>query len=409
MERHLKSGLALLMISYFGACAPVSFDTLPENKSDNVVTRCVGSTCFYDITEEKTVGEGLVDILIVNDNSGSMSFEQNKMATAFSGFLTSIDNLDYRIAMTTTDVSNTAGWAGSNVAYNPPGPYNQNGALQDGRLIDFSSGLKYLERSNSNKQNLFNATVRRPETAVCEASIARRDNPTQCPSGDERGIVAAGLTIRNYLGQFTRPTAHLAVIVLSDEDERGVSRYNPCHYGPNHPNGNSYPGSAADRTNCEAIKSAYLFEAADEPQAMVDSFRSLYPSKTMSVHSIIVRPGDTGCRTAQTGQVPGASQPVLGFEGYAYKRLSDLTGGVVGNICASNYTSQLQDIGYTIGEQVTSLPFRCRPVDDQFEVLYSGQPAASGTYSADFATMVLSINTSLSPTTKVTLKYTCSK
>lgn len=392
MERHLKSGLAILMISYFGACAPVSFDTLPENKSDNVVTRCVGSTCFYDITEEKTVGEGLVDILIVNDNSGSMSFEQNKMATAFSGFLSSIDSLDYRIAMTTTDVSNTAGWAGSNNAYNPAGPYNQYGALQDGRLIDFSPGMKFLARTTANKENLFNTTVRRPETAQCESS-----GFTQCPAGDERGIVAAGLTIKNFMGQFSRPTAHLAVIVLSDEDERGVSKYNPCNYT-----------GAADRSNCEAIKSAYPFEAADEPQAMVDSFRSLYPNKTMSVHSIIVKPGDIACRTAQTGQV-AAPMPVLGQEGYAYDRLSKLTGGVVGNICASNYTTQLQDIGYTIGEQVTSLPFRCRPIDDQYEVLFSGQPAASGTYSADFATMVLSINTNLSPTTKVTLKYTCSK
>lgn len=394
MERQLKAGIAILMISYFGACAPVKFDTAPENKSDNVVIRCEGSACFYDVTEEKTVGAGLVDILIVNDNSGSMSFEQAKMATAFSGFLTSIDSLDYRIAMTTTDVADTRQRIGSvtNLGYNPPGPYNGYGALQDGRLIEFGSGLKYLERSTPNKQTLFDGAVKRPETIQCETS-----GFTQCPSGDERGIVAMGMTIQNYLSQFARPTAHLAVIVLSDEDERGVSKYNPCNYS-----------NSGDRSNCEAIKVNYPFEAADEPQAVVDSFRSLYPNKTMSVHSIVVKPGDIACRTAQTGQVP-APTPVLGQEGYAYAKLTTMTGGILGNICESNYTSQLQNIGYTIGEQVTSLPFRCRPVDDKFQVLYNGVAAATNTYSADFNTMVLSIKTALNPATKVTLKYSCAK
>lgn len=399
MERQLRAIFAILMISYFGACAPVTFDTVPENKGDNVVVRCEGAECFYDITEEKTVGEGLVDILIVNDNSGSMSFEQTKMANAFSGFLTSINNLDYRIGMTTTDVADLRRKVGTvdNHGYNPSGPYNGYGALQDGKLIDFGSGQKYLSRTTHNKETLFNNTIRRDETSVCEASIARGDNPTQCPSGDERGIYAATLSVKNHVSAFARPTAHLAVIILSDEDERGVSKYNPCNYS-----------GSADKSNCEGIKSGYPFETMDEPQNFVDTFRSLYPNKTVSVHSIIVRPGDISCRNAQTGQVP-ASMPVLGFEGYAYSKLSQLTGGIVGNICASNYTSQLQDIGYTIGEQVTSLPFRCRPVNDQFEVSYSGQPANPSTYSANFSTMVLNVSANLSPATKVTLKYTCSK
>lgn len=394
MERQLRAVFAILMISYFGACAPVTFDTVPENKSDNVVVRCEGTECYYDITEEKTVGEGLVDILIVNDNSGSMSFEQAKMASAFSGFLTSINNLDYRIGMTTTDVSDTRQRIGtvSNLGYNPPGPYNGNGALQDGKLIDFGSGQKYIDRSTYNKETLFNNTVRRPETATCENS-----GFTQCPSGDERGIYAATLSVKNHVTAFARPTAHLAVIILSDEDERGVSKYNPCNYS-----------GSADKSNCEAIKSGYPFETMDEPQNFVDTFRSAYPNKTVSVHSIIVKPGDISCRNAQTGQVP-APMPVLGQEGYAYAQLTSLTGGVLGNICESNYTSQLQNIGYTIGEQVTSLPFRCRPLNDQFEVSYSGQVASPSTYSANFSTMVLNVNASLSPTTKVTLKYTCSK
>lgn len=404
LERQAKAVLAILMISYFGACAPVKFDTVPAEGDKVVTPRCEGSTCYYDIVEEKTVGEGLVDILIVNDNSGSMSFEQAKMSSAFTGFLSSLEvqGLNYRIAMTTTDVSDTRQRINNvtNMAYNPPGPYNStpgsigpswDGAFQDGKLISFASGVRYLDRNTPNKQTLFDTTIKRPETALCESSRFEK-----CPSGDERGIVAAGLTMKNYAAQFMRPAAHFAVIMLADEDERGVSKYNPCNYT-----------GVADKQNCEAIKAAYPFQAADEPQGFVDSFRSLFPNKTMSFHTIIVRPGDTSCRGAQTGQV-AAPMPVLGQEGYAYKMVRDLVGGVDGNICASNYTSQLQDIGYTIGDKVTSLPFRCRPIGDNYEVYFSGVRATSG-FSASFETMALTVTADLDALAKVTLKYTCAK
>jgi hypothetical protein len=205
------------------------------------------------------------------------------------------------------------------------------------------------------------------------------------------------------MSQFARPAAHFAVIVLSDEDERSVSKLNPCNYSV-----------SADKNNCEAVKAAFPTTGL-EPQNFVDTFRSLNPSKTMNVHSIIVKPTDLACRSAQTGQVP-ANPPVLGFEGYSIAKLSQLTGGIIGNICESNYTNQLQQIGYSIGDDVKSLPFRCRPVDDKFTVTYtntlngSSTTAAANTYTADFVTkMTLTINVALDPSTKVTLKYSCLK
>ncbi len=388
MVRHLKAGFAILMISYFGACAPVGFDTAPENKGENVVVRCVGATCFYDVTEEKTVGEGLVDILIVNDNSGSMSFEQAKMANAFSGFLTSISNLDYRIAMITTDSGLSSG----------PSPYNGNGAFQGGKLIEFAPGMKYLERATYNKETLFNETINRKETKDCETS-----GFTQCPSGDERPVVTMTMAVQQSMAQFVRPKAHFAVIVLSDEDERSVSKYNPCNYSV-----------SADKNNCEGVKAAFPFQPIDEPQAFVDAFRAAAPSKTMSVHSIIVKPGDLTCRSAQNNQIPGSG--VLGFEGYTIARLSGMTGGVIGNICESNYTNQLQQIGFTIADNVVSLPFRCRPFEDKFTVTYTHAitkavtTAPPGDYTADFINkMTLVVNANLDPMTKVTLKISCAK
>ena len=80
---------------------------------------------------------GKVDVLFVNDNSASMSWEQARIADRFVNFVQQLDGtgIDYRIGMVTTDVSSSS---------NQPRAINQNGALQDGRLISFSSGMKFL-------------------------------------------------------------------------------------------------------------------------------------------------------------------------------------------------------------------------------------------------------------------------
>ncbi|MDX9731055.1 MAG: hypothetical protein RBT63_04735 [Bdellovibrionales bacterium] len=370
MKRQLRLAAVIGLISYFGACAPVKFDVAAEDDSKgdpSVAVRCEGSECFYDVTEERTVGQGLVDILIVNDNSGSMLHEQQKMASAFAGFLGQLESrdLNYQIAMTTTDVTGSNG----------------------GALLSFgSSGLKVLKNSTPNNVGLFNETIQRSETA----------------SGDERGIYAAKLAIEKYRNQFMRPTAHLAVIVLSDEDEGSVSEYNKCDGF----SGNGMlSASQVAFNNCGWMKDLELANTAFRgmPDKFVDSFRSIYPNKTMSWHSIVV--SSHACRNEQS--MGGGT--FLGQIGAAYIKLSQMTGGIVGNICASNYTSQLTDIGYSIGEKVVSLPFRCRPVGDTYQVLYGGQPASSGTYSADFNAMTLSVNASLAPGTKITLKYACMK
>jgi len=390
MNHQLRLALAIGMISYFGACAPVKFETLPKD-GKGVVTRCENQVCTDTYTEERMVGEGLVDILIVNDNSGSMSFEQAKMANAFTGFIDSLGSLNWRLAMTTTDISSPAGTRPDSYLYNPSTAYNGYGALQDGKLIDFGGGQKYLagspaststERANNNSK--FNATIKRQETINCESS-----GFTQCPSGDERGIFAANLALQNHAGQFARPTAHFAVVILSDEDERGISSYNP-----------------STDSNDMQVKQMYPLESMDHPQTLIDRSRSLFPEKTMSVHSIIVRPGDSSCFNSQIGQVAG-NPWIRGSYGFAYQHLSQLTGGVVGNICASNYTTQLQQIGMTIQNQVTSIPFRCRPINDDYDVTFTPQPASAVNVTADFSRMLLKIDSVLPPMTKVKLTYTC--
>lgn len=65
-----------------------------------------GYTVVVDTYTQGTQTGGLADILFVVDNSGSMSEEQTKLGNSFSTFINWLvgANVDYRIAVTTTDM-----------------------------------------------------------------------------------------------------------------------------------------------------------------------------------------------------------------------------------------------------------------------------------------------------------------
>jgi hypothetical protein len=380
-----KTGAACIVFSYFAACSPVKFEKAPEPacgaEGIACVQKCSGDSCFQDYAVDRTVGEGMVDVLFVDDNSGSMSYEQSKMADRFPDFLASLANLDYRVAITTTDVSNKYTSTPIGVK-NRAGAFNGNGALQDGNLISFGT-TSYLDRSTPNKEALFNQEIKRNETIHCEQS-----GYTECPSSDERGIFAANLVLDRTASQFMRPVAHLAVIFLTDEDERGMSDQRSAH-------------DDDDR----ALIQMYPVENYDLPDTFLSRFKSRYPGKTVSAHSIIVRPGDSGCVQAQSAQ----GSFVRGVEGYSYAKLSQDTGGIIGSICDADYGAQLRDIGNYLQKQVLSLPFACRPEGDAFKITLDPQPAGNIDAEADFTNMQLNIKTPLAPLTKVHLEYRCVK
>jgi len=401
MRGQKRAALAVMM-AYFGACAPVEFDAIPYEPGGQVVTRCEGDTCFYDITETRRVADGKVDVLIVNDNSGSMSPEQRKMADAFQGFLAGLGTQDYRIAMITTDVASAPGTLPSSPSYIPE---VNGGLLQNGRLIEFAPGVRFLDRSTPGAQTLFNQTVVRQETLNFETSGYR-----DCPAGVEQGILAAGLAVRDHAASFLRSDASFAVIVLSDEDERGVSPYNPAYNALNSSDrlfwDTHFPfrlGASGQTGLFASMTGEYTMR---DPNRFVSDFKAKFPSKQMTWHSIIVKPGDSSCLSAQNGQ--NNNPNMRGAFGSAYAKLSQMTGGVVGDICQSDYTSQLRDIGSTLAT-LAPITFRCRPINDQYTLTVNGQPALAGVASVNFQMdpMLLRFNQTLPASSVVELKYTC--
>lgn len=374
------------VFSYFAACAPVKFSadtvaTCGTNGAAPCIQKCVGLSCINSYSAEQVVATPLVDILIVDDNSGSMSPHQVKFASAFSGFIAQLDSaqLDYRLAITTTDISNKYSPSGMNSS-NGPDAFNGMGALQDGNLISFAANTSFISNTVPNRDALFMNTIKRDETVHCEQS-----GYNECPSDDERAIFALNLATDNSLSQFVRPTAHMAVIILANEDERGLSD----------------PRSIKS-DNDKALINLFPLETNDLPATFISKFQSKFPSKTLAVHSIIVKPGDTACLSSETHP----AQYIVAKEGYSYSSLSTSTGGLQLSICDSNYTANLKAISDAIQADAISLKFQCRPIGDHYTVSYTPQPAVLPNSTPDWSTLSLRFD-KMPAGTKVKLSYDC--
>lgn len=368
-----------LAVGFYVGCSPAKFDVSTANCNSD--TSCVVVDGKYSYNYSVTAGAGKVDILIVDDNSASMSFEQKRLAPRFANFIQNLDTkkVDYRIAITTTDVS-----GGS--------------FPQGGKLITMGDGSSFITPKQTNRVSLFNNAIQRPETRNCENWIANylRDHGASsintssysagysqnCPSGDERGIYAANLVVQNNPGSFIRRDAHLSIIFLSDEDER---------------------------SGLYLTSAGYKLTSMDQPGILTSNVRSyLGDSKynSLSVHSIVVK--DNSCLNSQNDQVLGdvpneaTRGLVTGSIGTVYLTFAQSSWGIAADICSSDYTTQLGQIQTNIESRIKDIMLNCSNPTD-LEVNVSGSTVAHSVSGN-----VLSFNQYLAAGTTVSLSYKCS-
>lgn len=272
-------------------------DTAPD------VTQCVkdnfaGQSKNISVKENKDV-----DILFVVDNSGSMEQEQKDIGKKINGFLSKIKDLNWRIALTTTD-------AGANTKDHDKiaRPWG------DGQFRPFDSltGSEYMLRSDTHS------------ASAAQTKLSYAIDVGIHGSGTERGINASYRAIERSSaasspnGKFFRQDARLAIVIISDEDEcsKGVSE-------------------------CSA-------QAKSHPENLISFIQSRYgSSKVFNVNSIIL---DETCTTG-------------GNIGHTYRKLSQLTGGQIGPVCASDYTALLGKIGDKVVDLVKSITLSCAARD----------------------------------------------
>ncbi len=399
MKYILQLMLVCMPLIWITNCTKQEFRSIPTGNCDDInkqhgsgsCHQCTGNDCNggSDGTVSAlsyTVKACKADILFVVDNSGSMYSEQVELAGRFPNFLNALADLDYHIAVTTTDVS-----ASPN---NPSDKLNGYGAFWDGKLIKFPNGKYFIQNSDSSKQSEFEHTVEREETRGC-------DNGGPCPSGDERGVYAATLAVSNAASRgnlgstkFFRTDSHLAVVVLSDENER------------------SNGGSIAD---------GYDLEAKDKPEALVNAVRGVFgASKLFSVHPIVVQSklttynhqNDTSCNAIQNNQQSGIDfdrygtiYEQLAVAGTALSSMGNIVQGFSGSICQGNFTSILQDIGEVINRNVGTIQLACKKASS-VKVLINNVALSSSEYSIDSKNRVV-LKTTPTCDESVTIKYNC--
>jgi hypothetical protein len=270
----------------------IATDSL-NNRSEKSVSFKVTSLYKRLVKSIRVFENKKVDILIVDDNSGSMESKQKSMASRVKNFIDVVHGLDWQIGVTTTDPRSSVSWG-------------------DGKLVPMK-GLSntYILNSSMNEadaRTILSNTIQRSETG----------------SGLEQGILVTYRALeRGQSGpgpnrDLIREGAHLAVVLISDEDE-----------------------SANEMRN--------------DPNNLLKYIQSTYKEqKNFSFHSIIIRPGDQACLNKYSS---GGSR-----EGFRFESMAKLTGGVIGDVCAADYAAQMQGIAEGVRKTLKTLTLSCEPI-----------------------------------------------
>lgn len=385
MQSLLRIYLAVSMIFVAISCSDVKFHKsakdvcLGDDRACNVDPS--NNELTFDYTETVPFPDNRVDILFVIDNSKSMLDDQQQMASRFADFMSSINGLDWRIGIVTTDMR------------------NQGKEYQGGKLVPFRSGSQIvtyvLDKTVPNYETLFKSTIQRKETQDCIAAI-NANRPWECDvllSGDERGIYAAKTAISNNDRSFMRAGAPLRVVIISDEDERSAGgRCLPSNFQSNI--------ECRDQNNTYKVLNFPMEAGRDVPEDFV--LAANHMGKSMIVYSIVVN--NSTC----LGQQRNSPYNDSSFLGIEYATLSDLTGGIVGSVCAGSYTPQLQAISQDIdnGIRDTIKDLACVPKNNTVE-LYNPATAASPMVITNVTSKSFSVNPPLHPGDTYRVRYVC--
>ena len=230
-----------------------------------------------------------IDILFVVDTSGSMDEERRNLAQRIDGFLNQLNELDWQVAATTTDMENS---------------YREH---TQGKLTAFRENTYILDSSIDIAQELLGNKIQ---------GFPRG-------GGNEKGIEAAHKAIERYVNRefpnemFFRNEGHLAIVILSDEDENSSGRnikYTPEQF-------------------LDYVNTAFNIQ------------------KNITWHSI-VKPSDGRCG---------------GTRETKYEQLSKLTNGITGSVCENDYANQLRNIGQSVRNMQKEIPLGCTPLDNDLD------------------------------------------
>ena len=186
----------------------------------------------------------------------------------------------------------------------------------DGKLATFANGNTHLDASLPMEiaQDYLSQAVQRSTNSSASKEQGIRNTYRMIERA--RDINPDRFDESKPNRDFLRDPAHMAVVLLSDEDESDTKHRN---------------------------KASNLINFVDNIWGGLKSF---------VFHSIIVKEGDKEC--LDNGGYT---------EGLEYTKLSKMTDGIIGSICAPDYSSQLSNIGVSVRNQIFAIELDCLPVD----------------------------------------------
>jgi hypothetical protein len=314
-----------------------------------------------------------VDILLVIDDSGSIKTDQLKLASKLSGFASQLENssisMDWQMCVTVTRdqlISGQYYWGASVewVGYTPV------------------SGPKYvLKKGTSGLNDIFTRTINAIGAGVPG-------------SGDERGIKAAYHHFYNGEPGATgssgcyRTGAAVAVIVISDEDERSVG--GDCTRVKTNMN--------EDPATCKAL------EPTDQPTTLLTQAKSMFGTNArFTFNSIVVAASD--CEKIQDETADEKLDKSPSHQGLKYIEISKLTNGGVGSICDNDFSANLNIFKDKILNSLSTLTLECSPMAGSLIVSING--AATTDYTLNGAN--LKFNNAIVEGKTVAMTYKCSQ
>lgn len=313
-----------------------------------------------------------VDILLVIDDSGSMKSDQLKLASKLSGFANLLESqsvpMDWQMCVTVTRsqlISGSYYWGAS---------VNWQGYTPAAGTPQY-----VLKKGTSNLNNIFTQTINAIGAGVSG-------------SGDERGIKAAYHHFYNGEPGVSgtsgcyRSGAAVAVIVISDEDERSVG--GDCTRIKTNMN--------EDPASCKAL------ETTDQPSTLLSQAKSIFGTNVrFTFNSIIV--ADATCEKTQDETPDELNQRSPSHQGFKYKEISNLTNGGVGSICENDFSTNLNVFKDKILNSVSSLTLECAPISGSLTVAIDGVNTTAYTLTG----ANLKFNNAVVEGKRVTMTYKC--
>ncbi len=305
-----------------------------------LATGCGSSASFSVMGEQNSFGQsptevyGKVDVLWVVDNSGSMASSQQDLITYMGAFTDQFmdpkKNIDYRMAVITSD------------AYRS--------------LFGSSSSVSEFEKNSG-------TAVITPATPNGKDALLANINQGTSGNGDERAFQSFRTALEHSINDpykpFPRADAHLAIVILSDEDDYS------------HNNSNHIGGTAGDPTVYD--------NPALHPISMYTDYLAAKTNNNYAVHAITIL--DEACRAQRNAQNGG--QRI----GQRYIQMAQATGGETASLC-SDFSGDLQRIAIKSILRATRFELNREPNPATIQVWIDGaaigQDANNGwTYSEE--------------------------